>query len=365
MDAFITYVPQKKKAHDHTIHGERIALLERYLSAGENVVVCGPTGVGKTFLLEQVFDESNSIELTPELLKQKHSVVDFMRESKRHAYVDGESADTAVKALVDGAVNGGRVTRGSLVITRDEFTILPNFQTLFIPRHGAVELLRLVPGEMANCATLAAAERADGNIRDFFSYARECSDDKDTFLTPKEIVHDMLTNKDSTHSADSITEHGHAFSIFQENYLSSTGVDVDACSMSFSDADIFDEAMYQSGCWDLMPYFVSSALHKPKHWLGEPIPSGAVRAGSFWTKDGNRRMRQQRTRAMRVPPDVLELLHTYARFKLIQPLIDHGIQPRDFDVINHLRVGETKLKTKDVGNVKKLLKAHYESLLQS
>ena len=35
MDAFITYVPQKKKAHDHTIHGERIALLERYLSMGE------------------------------------------------------------------------------------------------------------------------------------------------------------------------------------------------------------------------------------------------------------------------------------------------------------------------------------------
>ena len=53
------------------------------------------------------------------------------------------------------------------------------------------------------------------------------------------------------------------------------------------------------------------------------------------------------------------LLKTYAEKCDITKLVDYNITPQDFDVINHLAVGNG-LKQKDVTRVKKALKNVYE-----
>jgi len=53
------------------------------------------------------------------------------------------------------------------------------------------------------------------------------------------------------------------------------------------------------------------------------------------------------------------LLKNYAEKGDLSKLIEYGITPQDFDVINHLAVGNN-LKSKDVTRVKKALKNAYD-----
>jgi hypothetical protein len=53
------------------------------------------------------------------------------------------------------------------------------------------------------------------------------------------------------------------------------------------------------------------------------------------------------------------LLKKYAERGDLSKLVDYGISPQDFDVINHLAVGNS-LKSRDVTKVKKALKNVYE-----
>jgi hypothetical protein len=49
------------------------------------------------------------------------------------------------------------------------------------------------------------------------------------------------------------------------------------------------------------------------------------------------------------------LLKKYAENGDIEPMLEYGLTPQDFDVMNHLAVG-SKLKQRDVTRVKKALK---------
>ena len=134
---------------------------------------------------------------------------------------------------------------------------------------------------------------------------------------------------------------------------------------SFSIADMYDSHIYQSGNWNLMPYFVLHALTIPKSSLGEPLNKDKIRPGSCWTKQGNYKMRKQKYNDIRrksrlgLGVEELCLLKTYAENGDITKLVDYNITPQDFDVINHLAVGNG-LKQKDVTRVKKALKNVYE-----
>jgi hypothetical protein len=153
--------------------------------------------------------------------------------------------------------------------------------------------------------------------------------------------------------------------IFQENYVDSKGVDILKASSAFSDADIYDSAMYQNGNWHLMPYFVLNALTIPKNALGHPLDKDKIRAGSCWTKLGNYKMRKQKFDDIRrksrlgLGTEELCLLKRYAEKGDLEPLLEYGITPQDFDVINHLAVGNG-LKSRDVTRVKKALKNAYD-----
>jgi hypothetical protein len=151
----------------------------------------------------------------------------------------------------------------------------------------------------------------------------------------------------------------------KKNYIDSKGVDVLGCTNAFSLADVIDNHIYQFGNWNLMPYFVLHALTIPKSSLGEPLEKDKLRPGSCWTKLGNYKMRKQKFHDIRIKSrtglgiEELCLLKKYAENGDLEPLLEYKITPQDFDVINHLAVGNG-LKSKDVTRVKKALKNAYD-----
>jgi len=70
MDSFIIRVPQKK-IYKQTLHQNEITLLEKYIEQGKNVFICGPTGCGKTFIVNAAVDMNSTIELHSELFQKK------------------------------------------------------------------------------------------------------------------------------------------------------------------------------------------------------------------------------------------------------------------------------------------------------
>lgn len=360
MDSFIKIVEQKKSPVVTTIHTKQIDLIRRYINEGKNVFICGPIGVGKTFILNQVLEGTNNIELLPHHLKRDSHFLPFIKPSRKHVYID--SYDTVFKHIIEQVSDGNKLTRGSLIVTTTTMCMFPNFETVMIPKYNAKVLMTLV--EDRGNDTYMAALRSEGNIRNFFTYM-EGYDEMDNFKSPKEFITDILTNSIPNEIRDSIPEHGHVWDIFQENYVDSKGVNILGCTDSFSMADVFDNCIYHSGNWHLMPYFVLYALTIPKSMIGEPLDKDKIRPGSCWTKLGNYKMRKQKFREihrksrMGLGIEELCLLKKYAENGDLEPLLDYKITPQDFDVINHLAVGNG-LKSKDVTRVKKALKNAYD-----
>jgi hypothetical protein len=123
--------------------------------------------------------------------------------------------------------------------------------------------------------------------------------------------------------------------------------------------------MYTTGDWNLMPYFVLHALVIPKTNQGGVLNRDEIRPGSCWTKYGNFKMRNQKYKEIQkryghnLHIEDLCLIKKYAENGDLQPMMDYGLTPQDFDVMNHLAVG-SKLKQRDVTRVKKALKNAYE-----
>jgi len=360
MDSFIKIVEQKKSPVVTTIHTKQIDLIRRHIKEGKNVFICGSIGVGKTFILEKVLENMKHVELLPHHLKKDSHFLPFIKPSVKHVYID--NYDSVFKPIIEQVSDGHKLTRGSLIVTTSSMCMFPNFETVMIPKHKPEVLLTLTDKQGSEAYN--AAIRSQGNIRNFFTYL-EGYDEMDDFKTPKEFIADVLSDPTSIEILDSIPEHGHMWDIFQENYIDSKGVDVLGCTNAFSLADVIDNHIYQFGNWNLMPYFVLHALTIPKSSLGEPLEKDKLRPGSCWTKLGNYKMRKQKFHDIRIKSrtglgiEELCLLKKYAEIGDLEPLLEYKITPQDFDVINHLAVGNG-LKSKDVSRVKKALKNAYD-----
>jgi|TARA_B110000240_G_C13441572_1_gene428357 hypothetical protein len=362
MDSFIKTIAQKKveKKTLKTIHGKQIELVRKYIRENKNVFICGPIGTGKTYVLEAALEGLNYIELQGEHLKSKSLFLPFIKPTTKHVFI--EDYEPIFKPIVEQVSDGDKLTRGCLVVTSTNMCMFPNFETVFIPRHKPNVLLSLT--DKNDDEAYSAAYRSNGNIRNFFAYL-EGYDMIDDFKTPKEFISEFLSSEGPIEILDSVAEHGHMWDIFQENYIDSKGADLVKASESFSAADSYDNHIYQSGNWNLMPYFVLHALTIPKTCLGEPLEKDKIRPGSCWTKQGNYKMRKQkyneinRKSRMGLGVEELCLLKKYAEKGDMSKLVDYKITPQDFDVINHLAVGNG-LKQKDVTRVKKALKNVYE-----
>lgn len=359
MDSFVKVIEKPETKVVKTIHTKQIDLIRRYIDEKKNVFICGPSGVGKTFILQTVLEGLTCVELRTEHMKSKSPFLPFIKPSKKHVFID--EYEPIFKSVIEQVSDGDKVSRGSLIVTSTNICMYPNFETVIIPRHKP-EVLMTLTAETGH-DVYAAAVRSLGNIRNFFTYM-EGYDEMDNFKTPKEFITELLTSPHSTDIRDAVPEHGNMFGIFQENYLDSRGVDAAKVSMSFSDADFYDNRIYLGGDWSLMPYFVLHALTIPKTYLGEPLVKEKIRPGSCWTKYGNYKMRKQKYDEIRKKSGMslglgeLCLLKNYAEKGDLSKLIEYGITPQDFDVINHIALGNG-LKSRDVTKVKKALKNAY------
>lgn len=346
MDAFVKSIPQKKETRK-TLHDKEISLLRQYIEEGKNVFVCGPTGSGKTFIVENVLNRSNSIELHIEMFSKKNTL---FTDTHMYMLIDGyETSMHPFKQLIEGG-------KGSLVVTSTDVHILPNFELIVVPRRTPEAIASLAP---ENPAASQAALKCRGNIRNFFDYIN-FSDTKDVFKTSKEIVADILCTPEPFNFSQTIHEHGHVCDVIHGNYVSSVGVNAPALMESLSVADVYDTLMYK-GEWDFMPYYITSGIAIPKYHLGSSLDPNTLKAGSAWTKYGNFKMRQQKLKniqaghSTRLGPDELSIIRQYAAHGNLEPLSIYKLTPNDFDVMNHLAFGN-KLKPNEVMRVKKKMR---------
>ena len=355
MDCFIKITSQKKIDQKTTIHTDQLKELESYLRDKKNVFVCGGTGFGKTHLVSCLLDDTNSVELTPEHVSSKSVFLDVIQNTSKHLFIENyDPSQYAFKTLIDRVSDGARITNGSLIVISTDVCIgYPNFETIIVPVPTVDQLLTIACAHNAE----SIAHTCRGDIR-AYQNAIDQYGEKDHFKTPKEFITDILCSDESVGFQESLTEHGNIWNIFQENYLNSKGVNVERCARAFADADLYDAAIY-NGWWELMPYFSLHAITIPHAYLGKRLSRDKIRPGSCWTKYGNYKMRYQKYRDIHkrtgVDIDGLCLLKKHAEYGNTKILVDYGITPQDFDVMNHLAIS-SKLKAKHVTHVKKALK---------
>lgn len=346
MDAFIISTPQKKEKGS-TLHGAEIERLKQYVAEGKNVFVCGATGSGKTFVVDSVL---NAIELHAEMLMKKN----MYKDTQSYKLIDGY--DTSIHVFKQ-FVEDEHVKR--LIVTSTDVHILPHFELIVMPRRDPEAIATLAPD------SLSAAIKCNGNIRNFFDYLTH-SDTKDVFKTSKEIVTDILCTPGPFDLSQTVHEHGHVCDVIHGNYLSSKDGRHTDIIESLSVADVYDTLMYK-GDWGYMPYYIATGIATPKLHLGAALDPETIRPGSTWTKYGNFKMRQQKLKhiqkqhSTRLGIEELAVIRLHATQGNVEPAVSYGLQPSDFDVMNHLALCN-KLKPSEVVRIKKKLRNVYNEL---
>src|SRR5210317_2389745 len=224
MDPFIKIVEQKKEVENsvETIHTKQIELIRKYIRERKNVFICGASGVGKSYILKRVLKGVSHVELLSEHMKSKCLFLPFIKPSSKYVFI--EDYDPVFKPIIERVSDGEPITRGgSLLVTSTNMCMYPNFETVFVPKHKPETLMKLT--DERGSKVEHAAIRANGNIRNFFTYL-EGYDEMDDFQTPKEFIAEVLSETGPIQIYDSISEHGHIWDIFQENYLDSEGVNI-------------------------------------------------------------------------------------------------------------------------------------------
>jgi hypothetical protein len=358
MDAFVKILPQKKE-RPQTLHQKEIDTLERCIKDGENVFVCGSSGSGKTFIVNQVLDKTNSLELHSDFFQKKHSYIDFLGDTSISIVIDGYDQNTyGHKHLIDKiSTENFRITKGSVVVISNSIHIIPNFKLLIVPRRSADEISSL---ESNNERAYVAAEKCCGNIRNFYHYL-DFSDLKDEFKSSKDIIIDILCKPTKFDNSQTVHEHGHVRDVINGNYLNSEGCDMVKISESLSLADVLDVEMYK-GEWRTMPYYICAGISVPKYYMGKLLHPSDIKPGSTWTKYGNYKMRYQKLKNIRersgnrLSAEELQVIKLYAIKGDFSRALSYNIEPSDFDVINHLSL-HNKLKSNDVIKLKKKMRA--------
>lgn len=352
MDRFIKITSQKKTDPKSTIHVEALETIKRLIDENKNVILCGPTGCGKSHLLNQVVDSERVIWLeTKTDISEMQSIV---------CIEDYDAEPLLYKSIIDDVSEHGSPTGRSILVTTSSVYILPNFETIILKPATVDQLLTINSKEGA----LQAALRANGSVRNFLSYINN-SDSIDEFQTSKEYVIEVLCDTKPFKWSSTLSEHGHIWDTIHENYIDSKGVDAARAINSISLADVLDTCIYE-GNWELLPYFIHIGIHAPKNALGKPLNPTKIRSGSAWTKFGNYKMRLRKFNEIRTKTqgrlgiDELCLLKKYAELGRYENLLEYGLTPQDFDVMNHLAIA-SKLKQRDVSNIKKNLKHAIET----
>jgi len=358
MDAFVTIHKQKKNTGFSLLHEKEVSDLKKHLDEGKNVFLCGASGFGKSFILNQVLDETNSLEINDDTLQRKDLFLSTIRNSNKHAIIEDYETDVHVlKHIIESVAEGKSITKKQLVVTSKNVFFMDNFVTMIIPKREPETIIKLKP---KHPNALVSAKMCNGNLHNFFHYI-DYPHEKDIFKSSKDYVTDILCiANEKVNITNSIHEHGHVWSIISENFPYALDDNMDKVSHSLSMADMYDEYMYK-GDWEMMPYFVLYAIKIPKSYFTKQLEPDKVKPGKFWTKFGNQKMRQQKVRSIQVNSNTkmlhheFMLLREYAKKGDVSKFKDYSLTPQDFDVMNHLGI-QNKLKQKEVTRIKKMIK---------
>jgi len=182
----------------------------------------------------------------------------------------------------------------------------------------------------------------------------------DVFETPKEYVHRLLRGDWQNVKVGDIThEHGHVWSIIQENYPDRINGNVETMSRIadfMSEADLIDTDVYEQSDWGvIMPLFTMVSCIEPCRNM---IPSKNVpRTGSMWTKYQNMCMRRKKLEAMFRRSNKLtrEALDSIIRLQFqkgdYSACQEYKLEPQDIDVLGHV-IGPFKPKV--IASAKKM-----------
>ncbi len=356
MDSFVVIKKEKKKKNI-SLHEREINALRTYIENGKNVFLCGPSGCGKSFIINEIFDETNSIEIWDEPLRKKDIFLHTIKNSDMYTYIEDYESDIHIyKNIIEGVCEGNKLTKKPLIVTSKSMYLLDNFVTLIIPKRNPDDIMKLKPMH-PNCSI--SAKKCNGNIHNFFYYL-DFHSEKDIFKTPKEIVQDVLCNEDPINISDTLQEHGHVWAAIQENFPDAINDNADKITISISDADLYDVELYK-GDWDIMPFFTLHAIKIPKMYFTKPIDHEKIRPGKCWTKFGNQKMRDQKIRGIqfrsrsKMKHFEFMVLREYAKKGDVSMFKKYNLTPQDFDVMNHLGI-QNKLKQREVTKIKKLIK---------
>lgn len=284
---------------------------------GKITCVWGRPGSGKTTRLKREFE--HMIVMDPEVLKSKQSTLDFF-ERLRGTHVPIVFEDwEAIQDLI-----GIRELTGP---------VSPYSPTVIVA-HKPVKITN----------DTVCIEWSGEDLR-----RRELDGDPDVFETPKEYVHRLMRgNWQGVRPGDIVHEHGHVWSIVQENYPDRVKGDLDTAARIaelMSEADIIDTDVYEQSDWGIvLALFTLVACIYPcrllKSMKSEP------RTGSFWTKYQNACKREKNIKTLlgrslgTSCPLSFDAIHFIFRNQILQEDFssckEYRLQPCDIDVLNHI-----------------------------
>jgi hypothetical protein len=212
-----------------------------------------------------------------------------------------------------------------------------------------------------------AIKKARGNLKNMFSYLNGW-DDKDVFMSPKDVIHDLLCKSDtdiSTCLGRVVEEHGYSCGVLHENYIDARNAEHASIAENLSIADVYDNYVYK-GAWELLPHFCHHGIVSPALNINHGLIREVMRPGSSWTKFNNFKMRKNKLNTIMrryrdLSMDRIQFIHKKCALDpkgAVETLVHYNFIPSDLDVINHLGT-TTKIKPK---LVKKLKKDLYDAL---
>ena len=352
MDAFVKI----KKQKNPEVFGRDtlVKTILEYVNSGETLCVYGNIGVGKTHLIHSII---KGVELS-------HGTnLDLLSHSCSHVIVDNIETDGNLWKEISSRK---KLSRGcTIIITHSvknvDFCDCVEIEPLKYELQ--LELVSLMYPSLTNKEFIdECIMKAKGNIRNLFHYL-EKSDDKDIFLSPKDFIHTLLTEKGHVEIGENVDDHGYSWGIVHENYIDAKDIDPASVMDDLTIADMYDTKIYE-GSWELLPYFCHHGIMKPALEINGTLNKECLRPGSAWTKFNNFKMRQNRltdikNRSMgRLDVDAMLLVRDYCikdPDRAVEMMVTYGMKPQDVDIMNHLAI-KTKIKPKAVQSIKKKLK---------
>ena len=354
MDAIVKVSRQKKKA----VMGRDsfMRTMGHILASKKVVCVYGAIGVGKTHAVMKALEDESYIEFTSDHMKQ----LDVLSESTSHIVVDDIETDTHVWSTL---TSRDRLSRGSTIYITNNIKGGETFDCIHMEPLAIEYQIKIAKSKCPGVEPSDAIRRARGNLKNLFSYL-DGWDDKDVFMSPKDVIHDLLCKSDmniTDYLGRVVEEHGYSCGVLHENYTDARGADHLTIADNLSIADVYDTSVYR-GDWEQLPYFCHHGIVAPALNINHGLIREAMRPGSSWTKFNNFKMRKNKLstimgRCRDLTLDRIQYIQKKCALDpdgALETLVHYKFTPPDIDVINHLGT-VTKIKPKVVKRLKKEL----------